>query len=85
VNNRLHIGNLSFQTTADTLREALSRHGAVEDVHVPVERETGRARGFGFVTMVSAEDAQRAITALDGSTIDGRSVRVSIAQERSRN
>jgi RNA recognition motif-containing protein len=82
VSNRIYVGNLSFDTTEETLRDAVARFGAVERVDLPTDRETGRMRGFGFVTMARAEDAARAIAELDGSQLDGRSLRVSVAQER---
>lgn len=81
-NNRLYVGNLSYGTDEGALRQAFEALGSVERVDIPTDRETGRARGFGFVTMVDAEDAARAISSLDGSSLDGRDIRVSVAQER---
>jgi len=81
---RLYIGNLSFKATADTLREAFSAHGPVEDVHVVTDRETGQSRGFGFVTMGTAEAASAAIAAMNGATLEGRAIRVNEAEERPR-
>lgn len=81
--NRLYVGNLSYDTTDDSLRAAFSEDGrTVTEVQVMTDRDTGRPRGFGFVEMGSEEDAQAAIKALDGSSIDGRNVKVNEAQER---
>ncbi len=80
---RLYVGNLSYDTTDDSLRAAFSEDGrTVTEVQVMTDRDTGRPRGFGFVEMGSEEDAQAAIQALDGSSIDGRNVKVNEAQER---
>ena len=59
---RLYVGNLSFDTTPDTLREVFSALGTVSDLHVATDRDTGRARGFAFVTMGSEDEARRAIS-----------------------
>jgi RNA recognition motif-containing protein len=80
--NRLYVGNLSFNADDATLREAFSEVGTVTDVHVVTDRETGRSRGFGFVTMGSAALAAEAIARLNGTTLDGRAIRVNEAQER---
>jgi RNA recognition motif-containing protein len=80
--NRLYVGNLSFQTSTDTLRAAFQEFGAVEDVHMVTDRETGRPRGFGFVTMGTAEEAQQAIAGMDGQMLDGRPLRVNQADDR---
>ncbi|HEX7479448.1 MAG TPA: RNA-binding protein [Polyangiales bacterium] len=82
MSNRLYIGNLSFQASSDTLREAFSAHGEVTDVHLVTDRESGQSRGFGFVTMGSDAQAKAAITAMDGSMLDGRALRVNEAEER---
>ncbi len=79
---RLYVGNLSFHTTADSLREAFVSIDEVTDVHVVTDRETGRSRGFGFVTMGSAAGAQKAIQAMNGAVVDGRPLRVNEAEER---
>ncbi len=80
--NRLYVGNLSFNTSAETLRECFSEVGEVTDVHIVSDRETGRSRGFGFVTMGSSEAAANAISQMDGATLDGRALRVNEAEER---
>lgn len=80
---RLFVGNLSFNTSEDTLRMALSEGGrVVKDLHMPADRETGRPRGFAFAEMGSEADAQSAISALDGKPLDGRPLKVNEAQER---
>lgn len=80
---RLFVGNLSFNTTEESLREAFAADGRqVEDVAIITDRATGRPRGFAFVTMGSEDDARAAVQALDGQSIDGRSVRVNEAEER---
>jgi hypothetical protein len=82
-NNRLYVGNLSFQTSTDAVRAAFESFGAVEDVHLVTDRETGRPRGFGFVTMGTPEEAQKAIEGMDGQMLDGRPLRVSEREARS--
>lgn len=80
---KLYVGNLNYDTTEDTLREAFAADGrTVSEVAIITDRDTGRPRGFAFVTMGSAEDGKNAIEALDGTNIDGRPVRVNEAQER---
>ena len=80
--NRLYVGNLSFDSTADRVRETFASFGEVTDVHIVMDRDTGNPRGFGFVTMGSAEEARAAMSQLDGSSLDGRSLRVNEAEER---
>ncbi|HKX46063.1 MAG TPA: RNA-binding protein, partial [Planctomycetota bacterium] len=80
---RLYVGNLSYDTTEDSLRAAFSQGGrTVKDVHIVSDRETGRPRGFAFVEMASAAEAQAAAQAMDGAELDGRNLRVNEAQER---
>jgi RNA recognition motif-containing protein len=80
---RLYVGNLSYDSTEDSLRAAFSEDGrTVSEVHVMTDRETGRPRGFGFVEMGSDADARAAIEALDGKSVDGRNIKVNEAQER---
>ncbi len=80
---RLYIGNLSFDTNEQSLRDALSADGRnVKEVTIVTDRDTGRPRGFGFAEMTSDQDAQAAIQALDGSDLDGRSLTVNEAKER---
>lgn len=80
--NRLYVGNLSYQSTEETIREQFSAYGDVSDVHVVLDRDTGRSRGFAFVTMDTDASAQKAINELNGTMIDGRSLRVNEAEER---
>ena len=81
-NNKLYVGNLSFNTTEASLAETFSSHGTVSRATLVTDRETGRARGFGFVEMGSAEEAQAAIAALDGKSLDGRQIQVNVAKPR---
>ncbi|MBK8217504.1 MAG: RNA-binding protein [Myxococcales bacterium] len=80
--NRLYVGNLSFNSTADSVRAAFSSFGEVTDAHVVSDRETGRSRGFGFVTMSTQAEAQKAIAEMNGALLDGRPLRVNEAEER---
>ncbi|HTL36578.1 MAG TPA: RNA-binding protein [Kofleriaceae bacterium] len=82
MNTRLYVGNLSFNTSADGVRTAFEQFGTVSDVHLVTDRETGRARGFAFVTMGTADEAAKAIQGMDGKTLDGRALRVNEAEER---
>ena len=80
---RLYVGNLSFQTTEDGLREAFGIDGReVTDVKIMLERDTGRSRGFAFVEMATDEDAASAVDAMNGAEVDGRPLRVNEAQPR---
>ena len=78
--NRLYVGNLSFNSTQDTLREAFAAHGEVVDVHLVADRMTGQSRGFGFVTMGSRSEAEGAMSAMNGADLDGRALRVNEAE-----
>ena len=82
MNTRLYVGNLSFNTNADGVRTAFEQFGTVTDVHLVTDRETGRARGFAFVTMGTPDEAAKAIQGMDGKTLDGRPLRVNEAEER---
>jgi RNA recognition motif-containing protein len=82
MNTRLYVGNLSFNTTADGVRTAFQEFGTVSDVHLVSDRETGRSRGFAFVTMGTPEEAAKAIEGMDGHTLDGRPLRVNEAEQR---
>jgi RNA recognition motif-containing protein len=80
---RLYVGNLSFETTEAALTSAFEKDGRkVASVSIVTDRDTGRPRGFAFVEMASDADAQGAIKALDGSQVDGRTLRVNEAEER---
>eukprot|EP00566_Odontella_aurita_P021948 CAMPEP_0113557190 /NCGR_PEP_ID=MMETSP0015_2-20120614/17654_1 /TAXON_ID=2838 /ORGANISM="Odontella" /LENGTH=236 /DNA_ID=CAMNT_0000458589 /DNA_START=37 /DNA_END=744 /DNA_ORIENTATION=- /assembly_acc=CAM_ASM_000160 len=73
---KLYVGNLSYDTNDDSLRSAFGRFGSVTDAFLPTDRETGRPRGFGFVTLSTRPSAERAISEMDGVELDGRTVRV---------
>jgi len=79
---KLFVGGLSWNTTDGGLRAAFEQFGEVEDAKVITDRETGRSRGFGFVTFVDASVIKAAIQGMDGKQLDGRSIRVNEAQER---
>jgi RNA recognition motif-containing protein len=80
---KLFVGNLSFDTADADLKELFAGSGQCESASVVMDRITGRSRGFGFVEMSSDEEAQRAVSELDGKELHGRSIRVSEARERS--
>ncbi len=80
---KLYVGNLPFTATEDAVRALFAPHGTVEKLSLISDRETGRARGFGFVEMSSA-DASRAMQALNGQDFDGRPLKINEAQERAR-
>jgi RNA recognition motif-containing protein len=83
MSTRLYVGNLSFRTTKDDLRSAFAVDGReVTDAHVVTDRETGQSRGFGFVTLATADQARAAIAAMNGAVVDGRPLRVNEAEER---
>ena len=79
MSKKLFVGNLSFSTTENDITEAFAHCGAVEAVAIITDRDTGRSKGFGFVTM-SEEDADKAIGALNGSQLDGRALTVNEAK-----
>ena len=76
----IFVGNLSFNTSEDELRQIFETYGQVERVSILTDRETGRSRGFGFVEMSSTAEAQEAIAALNGKEIDGRALKVNEAK-----
>ncbi|KAI3474942.1 hypothetical protein Pfo_030253 [Paulownia fortunei] len=81
---RMYVGNLPWQVDNARLEQVFSEHGKVVDARVVYDRETGRSRGFGFVTMSSETELNDAIAALDGQDLDGRAIRVNVAEERPR-
>jgi RNA recognition motif-containing protein len=81
-NSKLFVGNLSFNTTENDLQDAFAAHGTVVEANLMTDRMTGRPRGFGFVTMSSDEEAQKAVAAMNGKSIDGRDLTVNIARPR---
>jgi len=80
--SKIYVGNLSWNTTDEILMQTFSQYGPVLDSIVMKDRETGRSRGFGFVTYGSADEANNAITNMDGQPLDGRQVRVNLANQR---
>ena len=76
------MGNLSFNTTENDLQDAFAAHGTVTETNLMMDRVSGRPRGFGFVTMSSPEEAQKAIAALNGSQLGGRALTVNVAKPR---
>lgn len=78
----IYVGNLSYDTTEDTLRTLFAEFGEVESARVITDRYTGRSKGFGFVEMAAADAAQEAIGALNGKAVDGREIRVDKAKPR---
>ena len=84
MSTNIYVGNLAFSTDSAALRTIFGEHGEVTSAQVVEDRDTGRSRGFGFVEMASADDAQKAIDATNGSNIDGRQLNVNLAKERSR-
>ncbi|AMO57067.1 hypothetical protein GZ77_00915 [Endozoicomonas montiporae] len=81
--NKLFIGNLAFSATEQELEEAFGAFGEIQEAKIILDRETGRSRGFAFVTFASDSDANEAL-ALDGQNLSGRDMRVSVATERPR-
>ncbi|KAJ6102499.1 RNA-binding domain-containing protein [Penicillium sp. IBT 16267x] len=79
---KVYVGNLSWSTTDDSLQQAFSQFGTIVDAIVMRDRETGRSRGFGFVTYSSSEEAEAAIAGLNEQDLDGRSIKVNLAQAR---
>ena len=82
VDMKIFVGSLSWGTDDDGLRQAFERFGEIEYVRVITDRETGRSRGFGFVTFTNREDALVAISEMDNTELDGRTIRVNEAKER---
>ncbi|TVR05084.1 MAG: RNA-binding protein, partial [Deltaproteobacteria bacterium] len=80
--NKLFVGGLSWGTDNDGLREAFEAYGEITEAVVITDRDTGRSRGFGFVTFASEDDAQAAMDAMNGTELDGRTLNVNVAQER---
>jgi len=80
MSKKIYVGNLSFQTTETDITEAFSGFGPVESVSIITDRDTGRSKGFGFVQMADQADADKAITALNGTELGGRSLTVNEAR-----
>jgi RNA recognition motif-containing protein len=79
-NNKLYVGNMSYQTTEDSLRDHFSQFGEVLSANIIIDRQTGRSKGFGFVEFEDDDAAQAAISALNDQEFDGRRLRVNVAQ-----
>jgi len=82
MSNKLFVGNLSFNTTENDLQDAFAAHGTVIEANLMMDRMSGRPRGFGFVTMSTPDEAQKAISALNGAQLDGRALTVNVAKPR---
>jgi cold-inducible RNA-binding protein len=82
MSNKLFVGNLSFNVTENDLQDMFAAHGSVLEANLMTDRMSGRPRGFGFVTMSTAEEANSAVNALNGKSIDGRALTVNAARPR---
>lgn len=82
MSNKLFVGNLSFNTTENALQDAFAAYGTVTETNLMMDRMTNRPRGFGFVTMSTADEAQKAIAAMNGAQLDGRALTVNVARPR---
>ena len=80
----IYVGNLAFSIDSNGLRDLFAEYGEVTSAQVVADRDTGRSRGFGFVEMANDDEAQKAISKIDGLSIDGRNLKVSVARPRSR-
>jgi cold-inducible RNA-binding protein len=80
--NKLYVGNLSYNTTEDELRELFAAYGTVNSANIISDRDTGRPKGFGFVEMSTEQEAQAAISGLNSREIDGRQIKVNEAYDR---
>ena len=79
---KLYVGNLSFETTENDLQDLFEQHGAVNEVHLMMDRVTGKSRGFAFVTMNDDEQAKAAMSATNGKELNGRSLKIDEARPR---
>jgi cold-inducible RNA-binding protein len=82
MSKKLFVGGLSWDTTDDGLRQAFQPYGEITEAKVITDRDTGRSRGFGFVTFAGDEEAKTAIAKMDGTNLDGKTIRVNEAQEK---
>ena len=82
MNKKLYVGGLSYSVTDSQLQQMFSGHGTVESAKVVTDRETNRSRGFGFVEMGTQEEAEKAIAALNGTVLEGRTLTVNISRPR---
>ena len=85
MSTKLFVGNISFNTTENDLQDAFAAHGTVVETNLMVDRQSGRPRGFGFVTMSTPEEAQAAISAMNGANLDGRALTVNEARPKTDN
>ena len=84
MSKKLFVGSLSWGVNDDSLRDAFSVHGEISEAVVISDRDTGRSRGFGFVTFEDDDAADKAVAALNGTELDGRTIRVDVAQAKER-
>ncbi|MFV2073184.1 MAG: RNA recognition motif domain-containing protein [Thermoanaerobaculales bacterium] len=84
MSKKLFVGSLSWDTNEDSLHRAFSPHGEISEATVISDRDTGRSRGFGFVTFNEDEAADKALAALNGTELDGRTIKVDVAQAKQR-
>jgi len=82
MNNKLYVGNLSFTTSNDSLKDCFTEAGEVTSANIIMDRATNRSKGFGFVEMSNEESATKAIELFDGKELDGRNIKVNIARPR---
>jgi cold-inducible RNA-binding protein len=82
MSKKLFVGGLSWNTNDDSLRQAFEQYGEIVEAKVIADRDTGRSRGFGFVTLADGAAADRAVAEMDGTELDGRTIRVNEAQEK---
>jgi RNA recognition motif-containing protein len=82
MSNKLFVGNLSFETSENDLKDTFAAHGTVTEINLMMDRMTNRPRGFGFVTMSRTEEAQKAMQALNGKVMGGRALTVNVAKPR---
>ena len=82
MNNKIYVGNLPFNQTADTIHDLFAQFGSITDKVVITDRETGRSKCFGFITFESQDQAERAVKGMDGKEVSGRKIKVNIAQEK---
>jgi RNA recognition motif-containing protein len=84
MSKKLFVGSLSWNTDDHGLREAFAPHGEITEATVITDRDSGRSRGFGFVTFADSESADKAVAALNQTELDGRTIRVDVAQDKNR-
>ena len=82
MSNKLFVGNLSFETTENDLQDAFAAYGTVTEANLMMDRATNRPRGFAFITMSTPEEAQQAISGMNGKELGGRALTVNVARPR---